>query len=63
MMDEGWKTFESATSVVPFAALIQGRAGVSLGQIGVWRIAGGVLLYGALLYGHQTVIGVSPLIP
>lgn len=63
MMGEGWKRFESATSVVPFAALIQGRANVSLGQIGVWRIAGGVLLYGVFLYGHQVVIGVSPLLP
>ena len=63
MMGEGWKSFESATSVVPFAALFRGRAHVSLGQIGVWRIAGGVVLYGVLLFGHQAVIGVSPLLP
>lgn len=63
MMGEAWQSFEAGTSMVPFAAIMSGRARVTLGQIGVWRIAGGVALYGVLLLGHQTVIGVSPLIP
>ena len=63
MMGDAWDSFEAVTSVLPFAALARGRARVNLGQIGVWRIAGGVLLYGLLLFGHRAVIGVSPLIP
>lgn len=63
MMGEAWKTFEAVTSVAPFAAVAGGRAKVSLRQIGVLRIAGGVLLYGLLLFAHQAVIGVSPLLP
>ena len=63
MMGEAWNSFEAVTSVLPFAALARGRARVNLGQIGVWRIAGGVMLYGLLLFGHRAVIGVSPLIP
>ncbi len=41
----------------------RGRARLSLRHIGAWRIAGGVLLCGLLLFGHKAVIGVSPLIP
>ncbi|MCH7942787.1 MAG: NnrU family protein [Proteobacteria bacterium] len=62
MMGAAWESFEAATSLLPFAAVAGGRAKVSLGRIGVWRIAGGVLLYGILLFGHRAVIGVSPLI-
>lgn len=66
-MGAAWESFEAVTSVLPFAAMAQGRtkggAAASLGLIGVWRIAGGVLLYGMLLFGHQAVTGVSPLLP
>ena len=62
MMGEAWTSFEAVTSVLPFAAVAGGRAKLSLGRIGIWRIAGGVLLYGILLFGHRAVIGVSPLI-
>ena len=61
MGDDIGARFEEVTSVIPFAAILQGRARVSLGEIGVGRVAGGVLLYGVLLFGHQAVIGVSPL--
>ncbi len=63
MMGAAWESFETGTSLVPFAAMISGRARVSLGRIGVWRIVGGVAVYGVLLFGHQAVIGVSPLLP
>ena len=62
MLGEAWEAFEAVTSVLPFAALAGRRAKLSLGRIGVWRIVGGVLLYGLLLFGHQAVIGVSPLL-
>ena len=62
MLGEAWEAFEAVTAVLPFAALAGRRAKLSLGRIGAWRIVGGVLLYGLLLFGHQAVIGVSPLL-
>ena len=52
MMGAAWESFETGTSLVPFAAMISGRARVSRGRIGGWRIAGGVAVYGVLLLGH-----------
>lgn len=63
VMGDDWKAFEAVTSVTPFAAVISGCASLSLSAIGLWRIAGGMVLYVVLLFGHQTVIGVSPLLP
>jgi len=34
--------------------------GRAISQIGLWRIAVAVVLYGVLLYAHERVIGVSP---
>ena len=61
MSDEEWRRFLAATSNVPFAALIQGRARLSLGDIGWWRIGLGIVLYLGLLFGHPHLFGVSPL--
>jgi uncharacterized membrane protein len=46
------------TSAIPFAALLSGRARVTLTEIGWGRILGGLALYLILLYGHQWVIGI-----
>ncbi len=56
-----WQRFAAATSFVPFVAIAQGRARFSLSEIGYLRIAGGVVLYAALLHGHSHFIGVNPL--
>lgn len=61
MSDEEWQKFLDATSNVPFVALIQGRARLSLGDIGWWRIGLAIALYLGLLVGHPIVFGVSPL--
>jgi uncharacterized membrane protein len=60
-LGEVWVAYEAQTSSLPFAALIQGRCRVSLAEIGYGRIAGGVALFAAMLYFHESVIGISPL--
>ncbi|MGE0652844.1 MAG: NnrU family protein [Alphaproteobacteria bacterium] len=59
---EAWTRFTAASSVVPFAAIIDGRTQVSLGEIGWNRIAAGLVLYVILLLGHRLVVDV-PLLP
>ena len=63
VMGGDWEAFARATSGVPFLAIFQGRATFSLGEIGVVKIVGGFVLYTVFLFGHQAVIGVSPLLP
>jgi uncharacterized membrane protein len=55
-----WTTLEAATSNLPFAALVAGRARVGAGEIGWWRIALGLALYLGLVSGHQWLFGASP---
>ncbi len=59
-LGEGWRRFAEATSFVPLVAIAQGRAKLSPREIGYWRIAGGVVLWAALLHAHRYIVGVSP---
>ena len=61
MGEENWQALAAQTSYVPFAAMIAGRSKVPVSQLGWVRIAAGIVLYFALLFGHKWVIGVSPL--
>jgi uncharacterized membrane protein len=56
-----WERFAARTSFVPFVAALQGRARISLAEIGWWRIALGVVLWAAILHLHPRLFGVSPL--
>ena len=57
-----WPAFLAQTSWLPFAAIFQGRASVTLGEIGWGRVAGGVALYLLiLLLGHEWAFGVAVL--
>ncbi|HJO72278.1 MAG: NnrU family protein [Rhodospirillales bacterium] len=58
-----WEAFAAASSNVPFAAVLAGRARLGLGEIGYWRLAVGMALYLILFFAHEYVIGVSPLAP
>lgn len=60
-MGEAWPPFAQATSNLPVAALVSGRARVGLAEIGYPRLAGGLGLYLVLLLGHEWVIGTSVL--
>ena len=60
-LGEAWERFAAATSNVPFAAIVSGRQRLDFAGIGIWRLLGAAALYGALLFGHEVVIGVDPL--
>lgn len=59
-MGAAWKDFARQTSNIPFWAIIRGRTSFSLREIGWWRIAAAILVWGALLFGHEWLFGVSP---
>jgi uncharacterized membrane protein len=56
-----WDRFTAKTSFIPFAAILQGRAKLTLSEIGWWRIGLGLLIWAALLYLHPWLFQVSPL--
>ena len=58
---EAWRRLEAETSNVPFLALVQGRTRLDWREIGWWRLALAAVVFVAMLFGHQWVIGVSPL--
>lgn len=55
--DEGWRRIEAGTSLVPFAALLAGRASWSAARIEWWRLAIAVVALAALILAHGPVIG------
>jgi uncharacterized membrane protein len=57
----GFAAFEARTSVVPFAAIAQGRNHLVWSEIGWGRVAAAAALYAALIALHPFVIGASPL--
>ncbi len=56
-----WSRFTAKTSFVPFVAALQGRARISLSEIGWWRIGLGALLWALMLYLHVWLFGVPSL--
>ncbi len=54
-----WGPIALSTSVVPFAAAIQGRCKVDWAGIGLGRVALGLAIYAALALGHPWLAGVS----
>ena len=59
LMGDAWSATAATTSNLPFAALVSGRTTLDFSEIGVWRIIGGIALYGALLLAHGPVIGLA----
>lgn len=57
---ERWTRFAAVTSNAPFAAILAGRNRFRPGEIGVWRIALALLLFGAVLGHHRLLFGASP---
>lgn len=52
-----WQGFASATSIVPFAAIAAGRNRFVASEIGLWRIAAGVVMWGVMWYAHDWLFG------
>ena len=59
-MGARWDAFEAQTSRIPFAAILAGRNELRLGELSLWRLALGVILFLVALFLHGTVLGVSP---
>lgn len=60
-LGDAWEAFAAKTSAVPFAAIAAGRQSFSLGEIGWWRLGVAVIVWGALVFAHPLLFGVSPL--
>jgi uncharacterized membrane protein len=58
-LGDSWDKFAAVTSNVPFAAIIQGRNSLQMGELGLWRIALGLGLFAAMFYFHPQITGVS----
>jgi uncharacterized membrane protein len=58
---EAAAALHGVTSRLPFAAILAGRNRLVLGQIGWVAPLAGLVAWGAAIYLHQWVIGVSPL--
>ncbi len=57
---ERWAAFGRVTSIVPFAAIAQGRNHFAFAEIGLWRIAVAVGLWFVLVALHPLVFAVNP---
>lgn len=58
-LKDGWGKFKARTSNIPFAAILQGQAKLSIRPLW-WRILLGIVLYAVLFHFHSFVFGVSP---
>lgn len=59
LLGHHWRRFAEATSFVPLAAVIQGRARLRVSEIGWWRIGLGIALYVFLVIVHPWLFGVA----
>lgn len=57
----GWGVFLQATSNLPFAAILERRQKLALGEIGLWRVALALAVYVAFFWWHPWLFGVTPL--
>ena len=57
--EEKWQKLQAETSFIPFAALLCGRTTLEIRELGWWRIALALALYGVLMVAHGMLIGVS----
>jgi uncharacterized membrane protein len=58
--EPAWEAGCDTTSYLPLAAIVSGKTRVSLGEIGWWRLALGLVLYVVLLAMHGWLFGVDP---
>lgn len=55
-----WQNYVDKTSNLPFVAILQGRNRFVWQEVGIWRLVAAILVFAALLLGHQALFGVSP---
>jgi uncharacterized membrane protein len=62
-LGSNWSRLAQVTSNVPFAALVAGRTGLRWRDIGLLRIAAGLLLYAVLYLAHPIITGLPVMVP
>ena len=62
-LGSNWSRLAEVTSNLPFAALLAGRTCLRWREIGVLRIAAGLLLYAVLYLAHPIITGVPIVVP
>ncbi len=62
-LGSNWPRLAAITSNLPFAALIAGRTGLRWREIGVLRLAAGLLLYAVLFRAHAIFTGAPVMAP
>jgi uncharacterized membrane protein len=60
-LGDKWNAFAAQTSDIPFAAIAAGRQSLKIAEIGWWRLGVAVMAWGALVFAHPLLFGVSPL--
>jgi uncharacterized membrane protein len=55
-----WQGYVQQTSAVPFAAILQGRNRLALGELLSWRMALALLAYAGMAAVHARLFGISP---
>jgi uncharacterized membrane protein len=58
-----WPRLTEVTSNLPFAALLAGRTRLRWREIGILRIAAGLLLYAVLYLAHSKITGLPVMVP
>lgn len=58
--DARWAPFAAQTSILPFAALAQGRTTLEWRQLANWQLGVALVAYALMLGGHAHIVGVSP---
>lgn len=59
-LGDAWSAFAAQSSVLPFAAIAQGRARLRFGDIGLVRLLVAAFVYVGFLHTHALLIGASP---
>ena len=62
-LGSNWPRLAQVTSNLPFAALLAGRTKLRWREIGVLRIAAGLLLYAVLYLAHPLITGLPVIVP
>ncbi|QUD88384.1 NnrU family protein [Phenylobacterium montanum] len=59
-LGDRYAAFKAQTSNIPFAAILQGRQSLKLGEIW-WRLLVAIVIWALVFWGHPKMFGVSPL--
>ena len=60
-LGDAWPAYVAKTSFLPFGAVLSGRLRLRFADIGWWRIALALAIYGVVIVFHERIIGFNPL--